>query len=142
MASPPPAPTPGADGSRPAGRDSFDLVTVGSGAAAFAAAIRARGLGATVAMVEAATVGGTCVNVGCIPSKALLAAADSYRQAGEARFPGVATSQAGLDMAALVGGKDQVVAGLRQEKYLDLAAEYGFEIIRGRARFVGPGLLS
>jgi mercuric reductase len=80
--------------------------------------------------------------VGCIPSKALLAAADSYRRAGEARFPGVATSQAGLDMAALVGEKDQVVAGLRQEKYLDLAAEYGFEIIRGRARFFGPGLLS
>ena len=119
------------------GSGHVDLVTIGSGSAAFAAAIRARSLGATVAMVEEGTVGGTCVNVGCIPSKALLAAAETYHRAGAQRFPGVATAQGGADFAALVASKDEIVSALRQEKYLDLAAEYGFEVLRGRATFTG-----
>jgi mercuric reductase len=61
-------------------RHDYDLVVVGSGAAAFAAAITATEQGARVAMLEANTVGGTCVNVGCIPSKAMIAPADAYYQ--------------------------------------------------------------
>ena len=53
----------------------YDLAVIGSGGAAFAAAITARDAGATVVMIERGTVGGTCVNTGCVPSKALLAAA-------------------------------------------------------------------
>lgn len=134
----------GPDGSRQGsgGGNDFDLVTIGSGSAAFAAAIRATNIGARVAMVEAGTVGGTCVNVGCIPSKALLAAADTYQAAGAGRFPGVATAQAGVDMATLVAGKDDIVSALRQEKYLDLATEYGFEIITGPAAFTGADRLA
>jgi mercuric reductase len=120
----------------------FDLVTIGSGSAAFAAAIRASNLGARVAMVEAGTVGGTCVNVGCIPSKALLAAAETYHRAGDHPFAGITTRQDGVDLAGLVAGKDDIVATLRQEKYLNLAAEYGFEIIPGRATFTGPDRLA
>jgi mercuric reductase len=115
-----------------------DLVTIGSGSAAFAAAIRASGNGARVALIERATVGGTCVNVGCIPSKHLLAAAGAYRAAGHHPFSGVRTAQDGVDLKALIGGKGAVVEDLRREKYLELAADYGFDVIRGSAAFTGP----
>ncbi len=124
------------------GHTHFDLVTVGAGSAAFAAAIRATDLGGRVAMVEASTVGGTCVNVGCIPSKALLGAAEAYHRAGAHPFAGIATARSGVDMAALVAGKDDIVGTLRREKYVDLAAEYGFDIISGRAAFTSPDRLA
>lgn len=120
------------------GNAPYDLVTIGGGSAAFAAAIRATNLGARVAIVERDTVGGTCVNVGCIPSKNLLAASETYHEAGHHPFAGVSTSQGGVDMAALIGMKAEVVAMLRADKYLDLAQHYGFDIIPGAARFVGP----
>jgi mercuric reductase len=116
----------------------YDLLIIGGGSAAFAAAIRASNLGARVAMVERNTIGGTCVNVGCIPSKNLLAAADAYRQAGHQHFAGIETRQGGIEMGSLIGMKSEVVAMLRKEKYLDLAELYGFEIIRGHSRFVSP----
>ena len=129
---------PGSGGRR---RD-FDFVTVGSGSAAFAAAIRASNLGAKVAMVEAATLGGTCVNVGCIPSKALLAAAETYHRAGHHPFAGVATAEVGVDLAALVAGKDGIVSDLRSGKYVELAERYGFDIVSGHATFTGPDRLA
>lgn len=116
----------------------YDLLVVGSGSAAFAAGIRARDLGATVALCEASTIGGTCVNVGCVPSKAMLAAADLYHRAGASPFPGVATSSGSLDLAALVGAKDELVTKMRADKYEGLAQEYGFAVLRGRGRFTGP----
>lgn len=118
------------------GAADYDLVAIGAGSAAFAAAIRATSLGARVAIVERNTVGGTCVNVGCIPSKNLLAASDTYHHAGNHPFHGVSTSQGGVDMSALIGMKGDVVGMLRKEKYLDLAEHYGFDIIEGNARFV------
>src|SRR6266542_1679254 len=59
--------------------DRYDLAVIGAGSAAFAAAIRATTLGARVALIERGTIGGTCVNVGCIPSKHLLSASGAYR---------------------------------------------------------------
>lgn len=118
-------------------RESYDLLIVGSGSAAFAAGIRARDLGATVALCESGTIGGTCVNVGCVPSKAMLAAADLYHRAGNSPFSGVATSSGSLDLPALVGAKDELVAKMRAEKYEELAEEYGFALLRGRGRFTG-----
>ncbi len=119
----------------------YDLAIVGSGGAGFAAAIAARSRGLQVIMIEAGTVGGTCVNVGCIPSKALLAAADARHVAMDQRFPGIMTQAGPVDMAALVAGKREIVDSMRQEKYLDLAQSYGWEIRRGQARFVpGPAL--
>jgi len=119
----------------------YDLAIVGSGSAAFATAIEARRQDASVVMIEHATVGGTCVNVGCIPSKALLAAADARHVALNQHFPGIATTAAGVDMAALVSGKDAIVEALRHEKYEELAGLYGFDILYGHARFVvGPVL--
>lgn len=100
-----------------------DLLVIGSGGAAFAAAIRARELGKRVVMVEHATTGGTCVNVGCIPSKSLL----------------VSAKQAGGDAARLataVERKGQLVDQLRQEKYVDLIDAYGIDFRHGIARLV------
>lgn len=116
----------------------YDLVIVGWGSAAFAAGIRARDLGASVALCGSGTIGGTCVNVGCVPSKALLAAAERYHRAGHNPFPGVATAQGAVDLAALVRAKDDLVQRMRKEKYEDLAVEHGFTLLRGRGRFTGP----
>ncbi len=114
---------------------------VGSGGAAFAAAIRARRLGASVAMVERDIVGGTCVNVGCVPSKTLLAAAGAYHQARAHRFSGVATRGEAIDLPALISQKDELIDGLRRTKYLDLASSYGFDILAGEARFADADTL-
>jgi mercuric reductase len=114
----------------------YDLVIVGSGSAAFSAAIRASELGARVAMVEASTIGGTCVNVGCVPSKALLRAAEAYHAAAHHPFSGIGTSAGGVNLRALVAQKDELIDGLRKEKYEDLLGEYGIDLIRGTARFV------
>ncbi|MGH3155688.1 MAG: FAD-dependent oxidoreductase, partial [Streptosporangiaceae bacterium] len=119
----------------------YDMAIAGSGAAAFAAAIAARACGHSVVMAERADVGGTCVNTGCVPSKALLAAAGARHAALRHRFPGVGTDAGPLDFPALIAGKDELVSAMRQGKYLELAEEYGWRIIPGQARFVpGPRL--
>jgi mercuric reductase len=119
----------------------YDLAIVGSGGGAFAAAIAARRRELRVVMIERGVVGGTCVNVGCIPSKALLAAAEARHRAGHSRFPGIRTDAGKADMATLVGAKDDLVADMRQSKYIEIAEEYGFELAQGNARFIaGPAL--
>ncbi|WP_020388705.1 mercury(II) reductase [Kribbella catacumbae] len=119
-------------------RSSVDLAIIGSGAAAFAAAIAATGKGRRVVMVERDTTGGTCVNVGCVPSKALLAAAEARHVASAAgRFPGLAPADLPIDFPTLAGGKDALVDQLRAEKYTELAADYGWEIVHGTAAFDG-----
>ncbi|WP_258802331.1 mercury(II) reductase [Pseudarthrobacter sp. NS4] len=120
-------------------RVDFDLAIIGSGGAAFAAAIRATNLGKSVLMVERATAGGTCVNTGCVPSKALIAAADARHVALEAgsRFPGIIASAGPVDMPALIGGKQALVEGMRAEKYDALIADYGWDFRQGDAAFAG-----
>lgn len=117
----------------------FDLAVIGSGGGAFAAAIRATNLGKRVLMVERSTVGGTCVNTGCVPSKALLAAAEARHVALDAsgRFPGISTSAGEVDMAGLIGGKRSLVETMRSDKYVDLIADYGWELRQGNAVFAG-----
>jgi len=104
--------------SRPTGHDesagSYDLAIIGAGSAAFAAAIRARDLGARVAMIEAKTTGGTCVNVGCIPSKAVLRASEVHHLAAHHDFAGITTRTAKPNLAALVDQKAELVAALRR----------------------------
>lgn len=116
----------------------YDLVVIGSGSAAFAAAIRATESGARVALMESNVVGGTCVNVGCVPSKAMLAPADAYFRASHHPFAGIRTAALGFDLGAMVDSKVELVDRLRAEKYLDLAALYGFTICQGWAEFVDP----
>ncbi|GAA0469363.1 mercuric reductase MerA [Actinoplanes capillaceus] len=122
--------------------DDVDLAVVGSGGAAMAAAIAARQAGASVVLVERAVLGGTCVNIGCVPSKTLLAAAGTRHAALANPFPGAPTSAGGVDLAALVGQKDDLVAQLRQTKYADVAAAYGFEVRPGQATFTDGDTLT
>jgi dihydrolipoamide dehydrogenase len=96
-----------------ADRDRFDLVVIGSGPGGYVAAIRAAQLGLKVACVEKhATLGGTCLNVGCIPSKALLDSSEHFAFARDhAAAHGIRTSVE-LDLAAMMKRKDQVVRDL------------------------------
>jgi mercuric reductase len=87
-------------------------------------------------MIERGKTGGTCVNTGCVPSKALLAAAARHSAATQ-EFPGIATQAGPVDMTALIRGKDDLVAGMRAEKYTGLAADWGWQVIAGTARFAG-----
>ncbi|MBE0533822.1 MAG: dihydrolipoyl dehydrogenase [Rhodospirillales bacterium] len=90
----------------------FDLIVIGGGPGGYVAAIRAAQLGMTVACVEKrASLGGTCLNVGCIPSKALLQSSHHYAMAAEGlTVHGVNTGKVSLDLAAMMKRKDAVVA--------------------------------
>lgn len=121
--------------------EKYDLAIIGTGGAAMSAAIHARLDGATVAVVERGLVGGTCVNIGCVPSKTLLAAAHRRHDATNGLFAGVPTGAGDVDLAALIGQKDDLVELLRRTKYLDIADAYGFDIVCGEARFTGPDTL-
>lgn len=120
-------------------RSNLDLLIIGSGSAAFAAAIKASELGARVAMVEDGAIGGTCVNIGCIPSKALLSAAHHYHRAGRSPYAGISTSAGAIDLPALMAAKHELVRRMRQDKYENLIDVYGIDFIQGHARFTAAG---
>ncbi len=87
-------------------------------------------------MIERGTGGGRCVNTGCVPSKALLAAAEARHVALSAdRFAGIHASAGDVAFGELIAGKDALVEVMRAGKYVDLAAEYGWQILAGTARF-------
>ena len=122
-------------------RAPYDLAIIGSGAAGFAAAIKAREVNARVLMIERGEVGGTCVNIGCVPSKTLLRAAETFHSAGQRLFEGIDTVAAGVDFGAAVAQKDRLVADMRRTKYVDLIARHGWELARGEARFLASDTL-
>lgn len=101
-----------------------DILVLGGGSAGFAAAIRAAELGARVALVEGGTLGGTCVNVGCVPSKTLIRAAEVHHRAAHHTFDGVHTGAEPPSFLQVMAQKDELVASLRQEKYWDVLAAY------------------
>jgi mercuric reductase len=115
--------------------DIDDLVILGSGSTAFAAAIRAQELGKSVVMTESRTIGGTCVNRGCLPSKNLIEAAKLVFDARNPRYPGLTGAQLGLDFGGLIAQKDEVIAGYREKKYLSIF-DGDVTIEMGRARLV------
>src|SRR5690606_1470422 len=94
--------------------DSFDLVVIGGGPGGYVAAIRAAQLGLKTACVEKrGSLGGTCLNVGCIPSKQLLHVSHRYEEAREAVAGyGITTGKVALDLKQVLAGKDKVVEGL------------------------------
>ncbi len=110
------------------------LVVLGGGSAAFAAAIKASELGAEVTLInDGLPIGGTCVNVGCVPSKTLIRAAEAHHRAAHPRFAGMASSSEITDFAAVMEQKRQLVEELRQAKYLDVVADLPrFRRISGR----------
>lgn len=116
--------------------DNYDLLIIGSGAAAFSSAIKAIEYGAKVGMIERGTVGGTCVNIGCVPSKTLLRAGEINHLSKDNPFIGLQTSAGEVDLASLITQKDKLVNELRNQKYMDLIDEYNFDLIKGEAKFV------
>jgi mercuric reductase len=116
----------------------YDLVILGSGSTAFAAAITATELGKRAVMIEARTVGGTCVNRGCLPSKNLIEAARLLHDARAPRYPGLLGHDLGLDFRQLIAQKDEVIAGYREKKYLSIFDDaHDVPIVRGHARLTG-----
>ncbi|HDK5669488.1 TPA: mercury(II) reductase [Staphylococcus pseudintermedius] len=116
--------------------DNYDLLIIGSGAAAFSSAIKAIEYGAKVGMIERGTVGGTCVNIGCVPSRTLLRAGEINHLSKDNPFIGLQTSAGEVDLASLITQKDKLVSELRNQKYVDLIDEYNFDLIKGEAKFV------
>lgn len=113
----------------------FDLAILGGGSAAFAAARRASDLGAQVLMVNEGPIGGTCVNVGCVPSKTLIRAAENHHQHGTSRFRGLKAEPGRIDFSELVREKAELVGDLRQAKYAHvLAGLANVRLVEGEGR--------
>ena len=117
----------------------FDLVIIGHGAAGFSAAIRASELGAKAAMVGGnATprmgIGGTCINVGCVPSKRLIHLSKEFRKARQGY--GGLEFHPELDYRRIVEDKDRLVRRLRKEKYEDVLEGLEVEYFEGLGQFV------
>ncbi|GBC71163.1 Mercuric reductase [Candidatus Calditenuaceae archaeon HR02] len=117
----------------------YDLIIIGGGAAAFSAAIKASELTGgrmSILMVSAGRLGGTCVNVGCVPSKYLIEAAKHYHSSHMALFDGVTPKGADLDFGRLMGSLRSFVDSMRSEKYVDVLKHYpNVEHVEGRASF-------
>jgi dihydrolipoamide dehydrogenase len=117
--------------------ESFDVVVIGSGPGGYAAAIRCAQRGASVAVIEKAFIGGTCLNCGCIPSKTLLASAHTLLLIKHAAIMGIDVASATPDWSKIQARKDAVVAGFRKG-LTGLIKSHKVEIIPGRAVVTAP----
>ena len=117
--------------------ENFDLVVLGAGSGGYAAALRAAQLGLSVALVEKDRLGGTCLHVGCIPTKALLHAAEVADAARDGASFGVRSTFDGIDMDGVHRYKDGVVARLHQG-LSGLVSSRGITVVEGTGRLVGP----
>lgn len=116
------------------------LIIIGGGSAAFSAMIQAKNLGLKVTMINnRLPIGGTCVNVGCVPSKNLIRAAETLHKANHNRFDGISTSGRVDDFHAIIEAKRKLVHDLREQKYIDNIKELDdFEYIEGHASIESP----
>ncbi len=119
----------------------FDIVIIGGGPGGYVAAIRGAQAGATVAVIEKQKVGGTCLNRGCIPTKALYYSAKALSAAKKAEDFGVITGEVSFDLEKAVARKDDIVTrltgGVEQ-----LLKGNGIELISGNGAITGEGLLT
>jgi dihydrolipoamide dehydrogenase len=117
--------------------ETVDLLVVGGGPGGYTAALRAAQLGRDVLLVEEEAVGGVCLNVGCIPSKALIELSARFRELGALADRGVVAEKVSLDHARILetvtAARDRLTGGVRQ-----LLAAAGVEVVQGRAALVGP----
>jgi mercuric reductase len=121
----------------------YDLMIIGGGSAAFAAAIKASELGAKLAIVEVGTIGGTCVNIGCVPSKTLIRAAELCYKSAYPRFQGLTACPPPSEWQKVIQQKDELVVSLREGKYVHVLGIYpNIALIRGRARLTGKRSVS
>jgi dihydrolipoamide dehydrogenase len=115
----------------------YDIVILGGGSGGYACALRAAELGKRVALIEKDKVGGTCLHKGCIPTKALLHAAEIADQAREGANFGVRTALEGIDMAGVNAYKDKVVTRL-YKGLAGLVASRKIDVIEGEGKLVSP----
>ena len=118
----------------------YDLIILGGGAGAFSAAIRADRNGAKALMIDGGTIGGTCVNVGCVPSKRLLAVGDQFFRVANHPFSGLRFEDGwSAEFRSVIQSKDRLVRMLRKSKYEDvLGSLKAVDYVRGSAAFAGP----
>jgi dihydrolipoamide dehydrogenase len=124
-----------------AGDNQFDLVILGGGSGGYACAFRAADLGMSVALIEKAEVGGTCLHRGCIPTKALLHAGEVADNTREAAQFGVAATFHGIDMAAVNSYKDGVVGQL-YKGLQGIVKARKIEFIAGEGRLVSANTVA
>ncbi len=117
--------------------ETFDVAVIGSGPGGYAAAIKCAQRGASVAVIEKAFIGGTCLNCGCIPSKTLLASAHTLLLIKHAAMMGIDVASATPDWSKVQARKDAVVAGFRKG-LTGLIKSHKVEIIPGRAVVTAP----
>jgi dihydrolipoamide dehydrogenase len=117
--------------------DSFDVVVMGAGSGGYACALRAAQLGLSVGLVERGKLGGTCLHVGCIPTKALLHAAEVADATRESEQVGVNATLEGIDMGGVNKYKDGVVSRLFKG-LTGLIAGRGITVLEGEGGLVGP----
>jgi mercuric reductase len=114
----------------------LQIAIIGSGSGAFAAAIRAAEEGAQVTLIEDSTLGGTCVNVGCVPSKIMIRAAHVAHLSNRHPFDGLSRTAIQVDRSALVAQQQARVDELRAAKYESILADNpNISLLKGRARF-------
>ncbi|MFL5269613.1 MAG: dihydrolipoyl dehydrogenase [Stellaceae bacterium] len=120
--------------------DRYDVVIIGAGPGGYVAAIRAAQLGFKTACVDSrASLGGTCLNIGCIPSKALLQSSEKFAEAGHALAEhGVVVGDLSLDLGAMMARKDKVVSTLTRGVEF-LFRKNKVDWLKGRARIAAPG---
>jgi mercuric reductase len=116
----------------------FDLIIIGGGSAAFSAAIKAESLGLSTLMVNGGLdFGGTCVNVGCVPSKNLIRAGETAYHATHSNFAGIKPKGVDIDFAQTIKDKKKLVATLQEKKYMDVVSEFSnLKMITGWAEFI------
>ena len=121
----------------------YDLAVIGAGSAGFSAAITAAEQGAQVALIGHGTIGGTCVNIGCVPSKTMIRAAETLHQAKAAqRFQGIKAEARVTDWSKVQADKTDLVSALRQAKYVDILPSYeSVAYNEGRARLAEGGVV-
>ena len=115
----------------------FDVLVLGAGSGGYACALRAAQLGLTVGLVEKGKVGGTCLHVGCIPTKALLHSAEIADQTRDSAAFGIEATLDGIDMAGVNTYKDGVVSRLFKG-LTGLIKGRGITVIEGEGRLTGP----
>jgi dihydrolipoamide dehydrogenase len=115
----------------------FDLVVLGAGSGGYAAALRASQLGLTVGLIEKGKVGGTCLHVGCIPTKALLHSAEVADYTRESAKYGVTATFGGIDIAAVTTYREEIVAS-KYKGLLGLVKARGITTIEGEGRLTSP----
>ncbi|MES2787314.1 MAG: dihydrolipoyl dehydrogenase [Pseudomonadota bacterium] len=117
---------------------SYDLIVIGGGPAGYVAAIRAAQLGMRTALVEREQLGGICLNWGCIPTKALLHAAEVWRTLGDAKALGIHAGEATFDFKQIIA-RSRAVSGQLTKGVRHLMAKHKVTVVAGEARLEGRG---